>query len=184
MKDLIAYRQRKEKIIGKETTIRIPTKYGLFSLITFIQTDTGKHHLAFVKDDGNSEGCVIIVAEIIGSGQKAAALLINTGEIGRFEMFFGELKNTLGDTFNTDHIHFLINNAGMGIYANFAETIEENLDQLINVHFKGVFLLRQNALPLMNDGVPLLIFLPVYFSRLFRLCECQGRCGNFRALSG
>jgi NAD(P)-dependent dehydrogenase (short-subunit alcohol dehydrogenase family) len=98
------------------------------------------------------DDALAVVAEIIGTGQKAAALQLNTGEIGGFETFFGELKNTIGDTFNTDHIDFLINNAGMGIYANFAETTAENLDQLINVHFKGVFLLTQNALPLMNDG--------------------------------
>src|SRR5471030_1669518 len=68
---------------------------------------------------------LVAVAEIIGMGQKATALSLNTGEIGGFEAFFAKLKNALVDTFNTDHIDFLINNAGMGIYANFADTTEE-----------------------------------------------------------
>jgi NAD(P)-dependent dehydrogenase (short-subunit alcohol dehydrogenase family) len=99
------------------------------------------------KDDA-----LAVVEEIINKGQKAVALQLNTGDISGFKSFFEELNKALDNTFNTDNFDFLINNAGMGVYANFADTTEDNLDQLINVHFKGVFLLTQNALPLMNDG--------------------------------
>jgi NAD(P)-dependent dehydrogenase (short-subunit alcohol dehydrogenase family) len=93
-----------------------------------------------------------VVEEIIGTGQKAVALQLNTSETRGFSLFFEALNTALENTFDTGHIDFLINNAGVGIYSTFAETSEENLDLLINIHFKGVFLLTQNALPLMNDG--------------------------------
>lgn len=46
----------------------------------------------------------------------------------------------------------MINNAGIGIHASFAETTEEQFDTLVNIQFKGVFFLTQKALALLNDG--------------------------------
>jgi NAD(P)-dependent dehydrogenase (short-subunit alcohol dehydrogenase family) len=54
--------------------------------------------------------------------------------------------------FNSEHIDFLINNAGVGIGAPFAETTEEQFDLLMNINFKGVFFLTQELLPAINDG--------------------------------
>jgi NAD(P)-dependent dehydrogenase (short-subunit alcohol dehydrogenase family) len=93
-----------------------------------------------------------VVAQIKESGQKAAALQLNTGDIKSFDNFFKQVNELLKSTFNTDHFDFLINNAGVGIYALFAETTEEQFDELMNIHFKGVFFLTQKALPIINDG--------------------------------
>jgi NAD(P)-dependent dehydrogenase (short-subunit alcohol dehydrogenase family) len=93
-----------------------------------------------------------VVAEIEQTGQKAAALQLNTGDVKSFDAFFGQLTTILKDTFNTDHFDFLINNAGIGVYAPFDQTSEDAFDQLMNIHFKGVYFLTQKALPLINDG--------------------------------
>jgi len=93
-----------------------------------------------------------VVAEIEELGQKAATLQLNTGDIKSFDAFFSQLKAVLKETFETDHFDFLINNAGTGFHALFAETNEEDFDQLMNIHFKGVFFITQKALPLINDG--------------------------------
>lgn len=93
-----------------------------------------------------------VVAEIEQSGLKAAALQLNTGDVKSFDTFFGQLKTVLKDTFNTDHFDFLINNAGTGFHAPFAETTEDAFDELLNIHYKGVFFLTQKALPIINDG--------------------------------
>lgn len=45
----------------------------------------------------------------------------------------------------------MINNTGQGVYASFTDTSEEQFDQLMNTHFKGVFFLTQTLLPLMAD---------------------------------
>jgi len=93
-----------------------------------------------------------VVAEVEKAGQKAAALQLNAGEVKGFEAFFENLKSVLGSHFQATHFDYLINNAGIGLGAPFAETPEENFDLLMNIHFKGVFFLTQSALPFMNDG--------------------------------
>jgi len=98
------------------------------------------------------EEAMAVVAAIEQEGLKAAALQLNTGEIKNFDGFFSELSTVLKDTFDTNNFDFLINNAGIGINAPFAETSEDDFDLLMNIHFKGVFFLTQKALPFINDG--------------------------------
>jgi len=93
-----------------------------------------------------------VVAEIEKAGQKAAALQLNTGDIKSFDAFFAEVKNVLKNTFNTDHFDFLVNNAGIGMHKPFAETTEDDFDNLVNIHYKGVFFISQKSLPLINNG--------------------------------
>lgn len=102
--------------------------------------------------NSKKEEAEAVVAEIEQAGQKAAALQLNTGDIKTFDTFFEQVKTVLANTFDTDHFDFLVNNAGIGIHAPFAETTEDQFDTLMNVHFKGVFFLTQKALPLLNDG--------------------------------
>lgn len=93
-----------------------------------------------------------VVAEIEKAGQKAVALQLNTSDVKNFDPFFEEVKKALKDTFQAERFDFLINNAGIGIHASFAETKEEDFDLLFNIHLKGVFFLTQKALPFINDG--------------------------------
>ena len=102
--------------------------------------------------NSKKEEALAVVGEIKQTGQKAAALQLNTGDIKKFDAFFVQFKDVLKDTFNTEHFDFLINNAGIGIGAPFAESTEEQFDQLMNIHFKGVYFLTQKALPFINDG--------------------------------
>ena len=47
---------------------------------------------------------------------------------------------------------FLVNNAGVGVHESFLTTTEAQVDNMVNIHFKGVFFLTQKALKVMNDG--------------------------------
>ncbi len=62
------------------------------------------------------------------------------------------LRRLLAQTWGREHIDFLVNNAGMGAHASFAETTEAQFDALMNVHLKGTFFLTQALLPLIKDG--------------------------------
>ena len=93
-----------------------------------------------------------VVAQIEQTGQKAAALQLNTSDVKGFAAFFEQFTTVLTDKFGTNHFDFLINNAGTALYAPFAETTEEQLDAIVNIHYKGVFFLTQKALPFINDG--------------------------------
>lgn len=93
-----------------------------------------------------------VVTQIEQSGQKAAALQLDTGNVKGFDSFTEQLKATLSKHFGTDKFDFLINNAGIGGYKLIGEVTEGFFDELLNIHFKGVYFLTQNLLPLINDG--------------------------------
>jgi NAD(P)-dependent dehydrogenase (short-subunit alcohol dehydrogenase family) len=102
--------------------------------------------------NSNKAAALEVVAAIEQSGQKAAALQLNTGDIKSFDAFVEELKNSLTHTFNATAFDFLVNNAGIGMHALIEGTTEEVFDELNNIHFKGVFFLTQKTLPIINNG--------------------------------
>jgi len=93
-----------------------------------------------------------VVAQIQQAGQKAATLQLNTGDIKSFGFFTTQLQTTLQQTFGATHFDYLVNNAGVGGYAPIADVTEDLFDEMLNIHFKGVYFLTQKMLPLMNDG--------------------------------
>lgn len=92
------------------------------------------------------------VKEIENLGQKAVAIQLNVAKSDTFDVFLAEVKSALKSTFDADTFDFLVNNAGIGIYKSFAETTEDDFDELSNIQFKGPFFLTQKALNIMNDG--------------------------------
>ncbi|CAM3980195.1 NAD(P)-dependent dehydrogenase, short-chain alcohol dehydrogenase family [Pedobacter westerhofensis] len=93
-----------------------------------------------------------VIADIEQLGQKGAALQLDTADIKSFDQFLIQVQEVLKDKFDTDHFDFLINNAGIAVYAPFTDTTEEQFDTLLNIHYKGVYFLSQKSLALMNDG--------------------------------
>ena len=92
------------------------------------------------------------VAEVESLGQQAVAVQLDTADVPGFDAFYGQVATTLQATFATDRFDFLINNAGTGLYAPFADTTEEQFDQMVAIHLKGVYFMSQKALPLLRDG--------------------------------
>jgi NAD(P)-dependent dehydrogenase (short-subunit alcohol dehydrogenase family) len=93
-----------------------------------------------------------VCAQIAEAGRKAAALQLDAGDPKTFGAFVENVRRALQDKWQRNDFDFLINNAGMGFYAPFMETSEEQFDQLMNVHLKAPFFLTQKLLPLMKDG--------------------------------
>jgi len=60
IKDLIAYRLNFDSIIIKGATVKLPTEYGDFELIPFIQKSNGLEHVAIVKGEWNEEEDVLV----------------------------------------------------------------------------------------------------------------------------
>ncbi len=122
--------------LGKEMALSLAQK-GLDVILTY---------------NSKKEEAEAVVKSIMQTGQKSVALQLNVGNTNSFDHFFKTLSSILKEQFNTDKINFLINNAGIGIHASFAETTEEQFDTLANIQFKGTFFLTQKALPLISDG--------------------------------
>lgn len=93
-----------------------------------------------------------VVAAIAEMGSTAVALQLDVSDIQSFDAFVERVRTALHDTWQAERFDFLVNNAGIGVHAPFAETTEQQFDLLVNVHIKGVFFLTQKLLPLLNDG--------------------------------
>jgi 3,4-dihydroxy 2-butanone 4-phosphate synthase/GTP cyclohydrolase II len=60
IKDLVEYRRKKEVLIEKVAEANMPTKFGDFKMIGFINKITGEHHVALVKGDVDTEEPVLV----------------------------------------------------------------------------------------------------------------------------
>lgn len=122
--------------LGKNTAFALAKK-GIGVIVTYRSSEA----------EANS-----VVSEIEVMGSKAVALQLDTSDTKTFDSFVGQVKQSLQDKWQTEQVDFLVNNAGIGVYAPFAETTEEEFDRLMNIHVKGVFFLTQKLLPLLKDG--------------------------------
>lgn len=92
-----------------------------------------------------------VVSQLEEAGVPAAALPLDVSDSSTFPQFAASVRATL-DRFGVDRFDYLVNNAGIGIYAAFAETTEEQFDQLVDIQLKAPFFLTQTLLPLIADG--------------------------------
>ncbi|WP_406609110.1 SDR family NAD(P)-dependent oxidoreductase [Agarivorans sp. JK6] len=93
-----------------------------------------------------------LVSEIRQFGVNAAAIQLDLADSSSFPSFISRLRVTLQQQFERDSINYLVNNAGIGINNSFAETTEQQFDQLMNVHLKGTFFLTQALLPMIETA--------------------------------
>lgn len=98
------------------------------------------------------EEAAAVVADIAALGRQSCALPLDVANTASFVDFAIGLREVLAQHWKRERFNFLVNNAGIGIHANFADTTEAQFDQLVNIHLKGVFFLTQKLLPLLEDG--------------------------------
>ena len=122
--------------LGKNTALTLARK-GVDVIVTYHNSEE------------DAQNVVSAIAEI---GAKAVALQLDTSNTKTFDDFVEQVKQSLQDKWQTEHFDFLVNNAGVGVHASFADTTEDDFDRLMNIHVKGVFFLTQKLLPLINDG--------------------------------
>jgi NAD(P)-dependent dehydrogenase (short-subunit alcohol dehydrogenase family) len=92
------------------------------------------------------------VAGIESLGRRAVALQLDVGVSSSFDAFAGKVREVLTSQWQRDRFDYLVNNAGIGHHASFADTTEADFDELLNIHFKGTYFLTQKLLPLIADG--------------------------------
>jgi NAD(P)-dependent dehydrogenase (short-subunit alcohol dehydrogenase family) len=122
--------------LGKNTALALAKK-GVGIVVTY---------------NRNLEEAKNVVSSIEAMGSQAVALQLDTSNTRTFDSFVEQFKQSLQDKWQTERFDFLVNNAGTGVHAPFAETTEEDFDRLMNIHVKGVFFLTQKLLPLIQDG--------------------------------
>ncbi|MFF3751523.1 SDR family NAD(P)-dependent oxidoreductase [Streptomyces sp. NPDC002018] len=93
-----------------------------------------------------------VVDAVAGLGRTAVALPLDTGRAESFDRFTDDVRRVLKDRWGRESFDFLVNNAGGSLTASFAETTPEGFDELVNVHFRGVYFLTQRLVPVIADG--------------------------------
>lgn len=122
--------------LGRATAVHL-ARAGVDSVLTY---------------QSNRAAAEATVAEITALGRKAVALPLDTGIVASFPAFVAAFQAALTETWGQAYFDFLVNNAGIGIHAPFADTREDDFDRLVNIHLKGVFFLTQALLPVIADG--------------------------------
>jgi NAD(P)-dependent dehydrogenase (short-subunit alcohol dehydrogenase family) len=122
--------------LGKDMALSLANK-GLDVILTY---------------NSNGDEAQEVVKNIENLGRKAVAIKLNLLEIKGLDAFIANVSEVLSSKFGTDKLDFLVNNAGMGATIPMAQVTEENFDDFMNVHFKGVYFLTQKTLTIMNDN--------------------------------
>lgn len=94
-----------------------------------------------------------VVREIEAIGQKAVALPLDMAVLSEYDTFVQTVADTLKTRWEGEGFDFLINNAGIGGTIPFETATEDQFDEFLNIHYKGIYFLTQKLLPhLNNDG--------------------------------
>lgn len=122
--------------LGKSTALKLATQ-GINVVVTY---------------QAREQEAAAVAATIEAGGGKAAALRLDVSDMTSFPSFAERLQALLSAKWQRDSFDFLVNNAGIGAHASFADTTEAQFDELANIHFKGMFFLTQQLAPLVADG--------------------------------
>lgn len=60
VKDLIKYRNRKDKLVKREVAVDLPTEFGMFKAVAYSNEVDGKEHVALVKGEINEDTPVLV----------------------------------------------------------------------------------------------------------------------------
>lgn len=121
--------------IGRATAVELATR-GTGVILTY---------------NGNADGAHEAVETIVQSGGTAVALPLDVGDSSTFDAFAGTVANQLRE-WQRPALDHLVNNAGFGGSAPFAETPEDLFDRFHRVLLRGPYFLTQKLLPLLADG--------------------------------
>ncbi len=116
-----------------------------------VRSVTGRGTDVIFTYQSNEAAAEALVSEVEGTGRRAVALRLDAGDVETFDAFVKQVQDVLQD-WGTDRFQYLVNNAGLGLYASIAETTEEQFDEIMDVHVKGTFFLTKRLLPLIADG--------------------------------
>ena len=105
--------------------------------------------ITYVRNEAEAQE---VVRSAQALGRRALALQLDVADSGSFAAFAERVKKALAGTWQRAQFDYLVNNAGSGVHASFAETTEAQFDLLVNVHLKSTFFLTQALLPLIKDG--------------------------------
>lgn len=132
-----------EKLEGKTALVTGGSR-GIGSAIAKrLAADGARVAITYTK---GADAAAAVVKSIENTGGKAIAIQADATDPKAVQAAVDKTVGALGK------LDVLVNNAGTAIPKKFEETTLEELDQVINLNIRGVFITTQAALKQMNDG--------------------------------
>jgi NAD(P)-dependent dehydrogenase (short-subunit alcohol dehydrogenase family) len=111
-----------------------------------------QRHDVIITYNTNKEAAADVAARIEAAGAQAATLFLDVSDFASLPVFLQEVAAILQQKWHKNKFDFLVNNAGIGATIPFEKVTETDFDRCMNIHFKSVYFLTQQALPMINDG--------------------------------
>jgi 3-oxoacyl-[acyl-carrier protein] reductase len=108
-----------------------------------LAADGAKMAITYTK---GAEAAASVVKEIEGAGGKAIAIQADAADAGAGKAAVEKTVATFG------RLDVLVNNAGTAIPKTFEETTLEEMDRVLDINVRGVFIATQAALKHMKSG--------------------------------
>src|SRR5881396_1580187 len=108
-----------------------------------LAADGAKVAITYTK---GADAAASVVNEIERAGRKAIAIQADATDVGAVEAAVEKTVATFG------RLDVLVNNAGTAIPKKFEETTLEEMDRVIDINVRGVFVATQAALKHMQSG--------------------------------
>jgi 3-oxoacyl-[acyl-carrier protein] reductase len=131
------------KLAGKVAVVTGGSR-GIGAAITKrLAADGARVGITYTK---GADAAASVVKEIERAGGKAIAIQADATDVDAVKAAVEKAVATFG------HLDILVNNAGTAIPKPFEETTLEEMDRVIDINIRGVFVATQAALKHMNNG--------------------------------
>jgi 3-oxoacyl-[acyl-carrier protein] reductase len=131
------------KLIGKVALVTGGSRGIGAAIAKRLAADGASVAITYAKDAGAASA---VVKAIEGDGGKAVAIQADAANAKAVQEAVEKAVAALG------RLDVLVNNAGTAIPKPFEETTLEEMDRVIDINIRGVFVTTQAALKHMNDG--------------------------------
>jgi NAD(P)-dependent dehydrogenase (short-subunit alcohol dehydrogenase family) len=93
-----------------------------------------------------------VVGELEGAGVKAEKLHLDVTDFDGYAEFADRVRHALRENFGQSHLDYLVNNAGVLVYAPYAVAEQHDFDQMFSVNVKAPYFLTKALLETFENG--------------------------------